>query len=305
MNISTGGLLIDGIDKILLIQRNDSRTWAIPGGAMEAGELPTDAAAREVKEETGLIAMPVRLVAVHYLHHQPEPFLGLTFRCIQRGGDIETSEESPQVGFVKVNDMPRAMSHIHRERIEIGLNHQGGPPVWFEQRPSLWARLVWFYLRKVVYPRFDRQRKRNGQPPYVPPPKWKTSAFVVVRNQAGEVLWVKSGDQDAWRLPGGIGQNEEPPWKTAVRETYEATGLQLKLADLPGVYVQEGDQPHMIFTFAASVDSSQLAKAEKSASFAFYALGQEESPIVEQHLQQVKDAVDAVEQTQFRFQKQS
>ncbi|KAA3658426.1 MAG: NUDIX hydrolase [Chloroflexi bacterium] len=302
MNISTGGLLVDGYNQILLIQRNDSRTWAIPGGAMEAGELPTDAVAREVREETGLIVMPVRLVAVHYLHHKPTPFLGLTFRCIQRGGELETSDETPQVGFVKVIDMPRAMSRIHRQRIDAGLTHQGGPPIWFEQRPSWWGRLVWLYLRKVMYPRMDRQRKRNGQPLYVPPPKWVTSAFTVICNEVGEVLWVKRRDQDVWNLPGGMGQDEEPPWETAVRETYEETGLHITLTNLPGIYVYQDEQPHMVFTFTATVDSGQLTNGEESADFAHFAPGQEETPIVEQHLQRVKDAVDLVEQTQFRFQ---
>jgi len=303
MNISTGGLLVDGIDKILLIQRNDSRTWAIPGGAMEAGELPTDAVAREVREETGLLVMPVRLVAVHYLHHKPAPFLGMTFRCIQRGGELETSDETPQVGFVKVIDMPRTMSRIHRQRIEVGLTHQGGPPVWFEQRPSWRSRLIWLYLRKVVYPRMDRQRKRNGQLPYAPPPKWVTSAFTVIRNEAGAVLWVKRRDQDVWNLPGGMGQNEEPPWETAVRETYEETGLYVTLTDLPGIYVYKDEQPHMVFTFTATVDSGQLTNGVESTDFAYFLPGHEESPLVEQHLQRVRDAVDAVEQTQFRFQK--
>ena len=302
MNISTGGLLVDGLNQILLIQRNDSGTWAIPGGGMEAGELPSDAVAREVREETGLIVMPVRLVAVHYLHNKPEPFLGMTFRCIQRGGELAPSDETPRVGFMKVKEMPRAISHIHRQRIEAGLTHQGGPPVWFEQWPSWRERLVWFYLRKVVYPQMDRQRKRNGQPPYVPPPRWQTSAFVVMRNEVGEVLWVKRHDQDVWHLPGGMGQNEEPPWKTAVRETYKETGLHVTLTDLSGIYVHKDEQPHMAFTFTATAASGQLAKGPEAVEFTYCFPGQEVASVVSQHAQRAADAVDPIEYTQFRFQ---
>ncbi|MCA9930557.1 MAG: NUDIX domain-containing protein [Anaerolineales bacterium] len=302
MKMSTGGLLVDGLNQILLIQRNDSRTWAMPGGAMEAGELPPDAVAREVREETGLIVMPVRLVALHYLSNNAEPFLGFTFRCIQRGGQLAPSDETPQVGFVKASELPNWMSEIHRQRLEIGLYHKGGPPVWFVQQPSWRARLAWFGLRRIVYPWMDWQHKRRGQPPYVPPPSWQTSAFTVIRNEAGAVLWVQRRDQQVWNLPGGMGQNEEPPWETAVRETFEETGLQVTLTDLTGVYVYQDAQPHMVFTFTAQVNEGQLTPGPEAAKFAYFAPGEEKHPLVEQHLQRVADAVSPAAQTQFRFQ---
>ncbi|GAA4568811.1 NUDIX hydrolase [Planotetraspora kaengkrachanensis] len=39
-------------------------TWEIPGGALEHGEYPWDAAAREVSEEFGLNLLPGRLLAI-------------------------------------------------------------------------------------------------------------------------------------------------------------------------------------------------------------------------------------------------
>ena len=53
MFVGTNGIVVDQFGQILLIKRDDTRTWAIPGGALEAGELPSDGVAREVKEETG------------------------------------------------------------------------------------------------------------------------------------------------------------------------------------------------------------------------------------------------------------
>ena len=303
MNIGTSGLLLDSIDKILLIRRNDSRTWAMPGGGMEAGELPADSVAREVREETGLISMPVRLVSLQFTHMKPEPHLVLTFRCIQRGGEIETSEESPEVGFVKVSELPNGMGQGQRQRIETGLAHRGGAPLWFEHHLSWYERFAWFMLRRIVYPRMDRRREREGRSPYVPPPQWETSAFTVIRNEVGEVLWVKRPDHDVWNLPGGMAQHGEPPWETAVRETYEETGLQVSLSNLTGIYVYEDEKPHMVFTFTASATSGELTTGAESSDFAYFAPGSERLPLVEQHLQRVSDALDPIEHTQFRMQK--
>ncbi len=41
---------------VLLVQRRDDGTWAMPGGSIEPGESPFDAAVRECGEETALTA---------------------------------------------------------------------------------------------------------------------------------------------------------------------------------------------------------------------------------------------------------
>jgi 8-oxo-dGTP diphosphatase len=41
-------------DGNILLVRKDKRKWALPGGKVEPGESPAEAAARELSEETGL-----------------------------------------------------------------------------------------------------------------------------------------------------------------------------------------------------------------------------------------------------------
>lgn len=51
-------------DKILLIQRRDDQTWAMPGGLAEVGETPAQGAERELWEEAGVRGTAVRLLGL-------------------------------------------------------------------------------------------------------------------------------------------------------------------------------------------------------------------------------------------------
>lgn len=72
--------IIDDAGRILLIQRADNEKWAMPGGALEAGETPARGVEREAFEETGLRCQAVALIGVfdsrlcgsmtrHHLYH--------------------------------------------------------------------------------------------------------------------------------------------------------------------------------------------------------------------------------------------
>jgi 8-oxo-dGTP diphosphatase len=55
----------DESGRLLLIKRGHEPgkgLWSIPGGRVEAGESDADALVREVREETGLIVTPGRLI---------------------------------------------------------------------------------------------------------------------------------------------------------------------------------------------------------------------------------------------------
>jgi 8-oxo-dGTP diphosphatase len=60
-----GAVIRDGAGKLLLIRRGHEPgkgLWSVPGGRIEDGESDTDALVREVREETGLIVTPGRLI---------------------------------------------------------------------------------------------------------------------------------------------------------------------------------------------------------------------------------------------------
>ena len=51
---SASAVIFDRRGRVLLQQRSDGGQWGLPGGSVEIGESVTDAAIREVREETGL-----------------------------------------------------------------------------------------------------------------------------------------------------------------------------------------------------------------------------------------------------------
>jgi 8-oxo-dGTP pyrophosphatase MutT (NUDIX family) len=56
--------LRDGAGRVLLARHSEGDVWLLPGGSVEPGETPADAAVREMWEETGLLVRLTRLVGV-------------------------------------------------------------------------------------------------------------------------------------------------------------------------------------------------------------------------------------------------
>ena len=73
---------------LLTQEKKYGQTWSIPGGRVEAGESLTNAAIREVHEETGV---PIKLDGVLRVEHSPGPD-GARMRVIFTGSPIDDSE---------------------------------------------------------------------------------------------------------------------------------------------------------------------------------------------------------------------
>ena len=253
MRIGASGILVSQTGELLLIQRNDTRTFSYPGGTVDAGELPTDAAVREVREETGLIVLPVRLVGLNFREFPPYTYLNFTFRCLMRGGEVTPSPESPHVGFYHTNNLPRPMASFSRRRIETALKHAGGPVVMDFQKTEWDARIGNFLLQKIIYPYYNWRRARRNEPDYIEPVNWDVSLFVVVQNENGEVLLCQN---DGWCLPGGVAPDKVAPWETAVSHTKAQTNLEIQIENIKSVYITK-DAPEMTLIFTASTKATE------------------------------------------------
>jgi ADP-ribose pyrophosphatase YjhB (NUDIX family) len=97
-------------NQILLVkERGNGGT--LPGGWVDPGESPSEAAARETKEESGYDVKPVRLMAIYDRDRQGHPpssfhVYKLIFLCCLVGGSARTSLETEAVCFFREDELP-------------------------------------------------------------------------------------------------------------------------------------------------------------------------------------------------------
>ena len=75
--LSAGVVLFNPSGEILLCHATETRHWDIPKGMGDPGELPIQAALRELREETSIVLMPERLVDLGRFDYRSDKTLHL------------------------------------------------------------------------------------------------------------------------------------------------------------------------------------------------------------------------------------
>ncbi|MGH3868902.1 MAG: NUDIX domain-containing protein [Pseudonocardiaceae bacterium] len=86
-SVAAGVLFFDDVGRILLVQPTYKDHWDIPGGYVEMGETPAQAAAREVREELGIEAAVRPLLIADWAPHPDE---GDKLLLVFDGGTLAT-----------------------------------------------------------------------------------------------------------------------------------------------------------------------------------------------------------------------
>jgi 8-oxo-dGTP pyrophosphatase MutT (NUDIX family) len=107
------GVVLDDQRRVLLGRRNDTGNWTLPGGIIDPGEQPADAACREVYEETGVIAVPEVLTTISvsptitYRNQDRVQYLEYCFRCRVAGGEARVNDgELVEVAWQSLDALP-------------------------------------------------------------------------------------------------------------------------------------------------------------------------------------------------------
>jgi ADP-ribose pyrophosphatase YjhB (NUDIX family) len=128
-------------DDVLLARRADNAEWTPVTGILDPGEQPADAAAREVLEETDIVAEVERLAWVHTLALMTYPngdqaqYLDLTFRCRWISGKPHPADgENTHVAWFPVTALP-PMPDDHADRVQLAAEPNG--PTRFDRISGL------------------------------------------------------------------------------------------------------------------------------------------------------------------------
>ena len=128
LKASFGIVLSQDKQQVLLVKRKDVPIWVLPGGGVDPGETPGNAAVREVLEETGAICTVVRAIAIY----SPRgAFTETTYLYELKEVDplkraLLLTDESVDVGFFPLSKLPSPFFSIHQQWLNDGLNSDGG-----------------------------------------------------------------------------------------------------------------------------------------------------------------------------------
>jgi len=134
-------VLFSGNRVLLTLRLNEPSRgrWALPGGVVELGETVEEALAREVLEETGILARPEKLLTVfdsivkddggrvryHYVLSE--------YLCTLLGGELRASSDVGQARWVPVEELdslemsPGTRRFIKRAAEEHGFGEDFNP----------------------------------------------------------------------------------------------------------------------------------------------------------------------------------
>jgi ADP-ribose pyrophosphatase YjhB (NUDIX family) len=120
-------------DRVLLVREITDGKWTLPGGWADVNQTPSHCVVREIAEESGFEARALKLAAVHdyqtrnHLHHK-DSIYKLMFICEIVGGAARPSNETSEVGFFSLDNLPPlSIGRSTAAQIELMFRHRDTP----------------------------------------------------------------------------------------------------------------------------------------------------------------------------------
>ena len=142
--VAVGAAVGNDKGELLLVRRADSGVWLYPTGWADVGYSAAEVVVKEVLEETGIEAEPVRLIAVLdglRLGFTRVPLYSLVFHCRAVGGELHAHPlECADVGWVPPDHLPSPLAGAARWGPHVFAALRGEhPDVLFDRpRQPMW-----------------------------------------------------------------------------------------------------------------------------------------------------------------------
>lgn len=138
-------VVLDAEGQLLLIQRAQDGTWAMPGGLAEVGQSPAEAAMRELWEEAGLRGQAQRLLGVfdgpRWGSRAVVHGITLVFHIHCPQLTPSTGLETLAADFFPVDALPQPLYPGHEQRIPKALEMLDTGQTYFDPADTLYGAL--------------------------------------------------------------------------------------------------------------------------------------------------------------------
>lgn len=130
MQCGASVIVENGRGEVLMELRADTKDWAYIGGAVELYERVEDAAARELREETGLVAEELTLLGVYsgermrlvYPNGDPVSNVDVVFICRKYHGELTPQAgEVDRLQFFAIDALPKPLFSCSKPALEAYL----------------------------------------------------------------------------------------------------------------------------------------------------------------------------------------
>jgi mutator protein MutT len=123
-------LIFNEKKEILLCHRTDKDMWNFPGGGVESGETPEEAAIREVREEIGVEVELYKFLGV-YTKPKDNDIVFAFLGKIVKGTPILT-DEADDIQYFSTDNLPANFNPKQAERVRDALKYL--PEVIFKKQ---------------------------------------------------------------------------------------------------------------------------------------------------------------------------
>ena len=130
--VGVGAVVFNQRDELLLIKRANNGSWLYPTGWADVGYVPAQVVAKEVREETGLLVTPLRLITVYDSFRRAHTaegihFWSLGFYCRLDGGTLQGHPlEVLDLGFFARDRLPSPLVRDGEQWIEHAFDAHHG-----------------------------------------------------------------------------------------------------------------------------------------------------------------------------------
>lgn len=105
-------------NSLLLVKRRDVPVWVLPGGGIEAGEEPQEAAIRETLEETGVLVAIMRAGLILHTQSKLASDTSIFLAHPIQGEPLIASKECSEINYFPLDKLPSNLFFLHKKWLQ-------------------------------------------------------------------------------------------------------------------------------------------------------------------------------------------